>query len=186
MQKRTFLFMALAITATTVLGGCASRRPPLILNYSAVELEAILADRFPVERRQNVLYVLRIAQPRVALDAQRQRIGITVQLDLQFPLGGRGLTGTVTFSGKPRYEAATRSVFLDEAAIDIVDLERLPSALQTPLRETLSAWARDHFAKSPLTVIKEERLQRGPVMLTPKSLTVREGALRVEFDVGAR
>jgi hypothetical protein len=184
---RATWFGALALAAMLLgLGGCASRLPPLVLTYSSAELETLLNERFPLQKRESVLYDLTLTQPKVALDSVTKRVRITAQVDLKFPLATRGVTGSVSFSGRPRYEAAGRAVYLDDGRVDILDLAGLPSSLQGPLREALSGIARDHLATRPLTVIREERLNKGPISLTPQVLEVRPEGLRVEFDLGRR
>lgn len=181
---RTSITLFIALTLALV-AGCASRLPPIVVTYSGTELQAYLADRFPYQKRQNVLYELTLTNPRVMLKPESKRLAIALDVDLQFPLGGRALKGSATLSGKPRYDEATRGVFLDDGALDILDIERLPSALQEPLRAALSGLARDTLAKKPITTIKEERLKRGPVTLTPKKFDVLADGLRIEFDLGA-
>jgi hypothetical protein len=186
MRQNTFALTWLMLAATLLLAACATRLPPLVLTYSTAELESRLAERFPAQKRQSVLYELTLANPRVMLKPEAKRVAIALEIDLQFPLGGRGLKGSVTLSGKPRYDEATRGVFLEDGALDILDLERLPAPLQEPLRAALSGVARDTLAKNPIATVKEEQLKRGPVMLTPKKFDVVAEGLRIEFDVGAR
>jgi hypothetical protein len=174
----------LAIFILSLVAACASRVPPLVLTFPASDLQTKFADRFPYQKRQSVLYDLTLSNPRVMLKPESGRVALAVDVDLVFPLGGRPLKGSATLSGKPRYDEPSRGIFLDDGAVDILDVERLPPALQEPLRLALSTAARETLAKRPITTIPEERLKRGPMMLTPKKMDVLADGLRIEFDVG--
>jgi hypothetical protein len=166
-----------------LLAACGTRLPPVTLVYSAAEMEARLAERFPLARKHHVLYELTVSNPRVALDVPRKRVALSLDALLSFPLGGRPIQGSARISGVPRYDSATRGIYLADAEVEAIDIERVPQPLRQPLAVAMSGLARDLLDRRPVFVIPAERLQRGAVTLTPRLFEVVAEGLRVEIGL---
>ena len=100
-------------------------------------LQAGLNKAFPVDKRALFLNV-HLSEPVVALDpADNDRIGFGAQVDVSS--GGRELVnGTVTASGKLRYDANSATFYLDAPEIKRLDIDRVSASIATPVRKAVS------------------------------------------------
>lgn len=159
-----------------LLTGCATNMLlPKELTMSAVELTTRLERRFPVERTAGGLVDLTFSKPMVTLAAPRMQVRIDVKGRLL--LSDATTEGTLTLSGIPHYEPATRGLFLKEARVDRIDLSRVPEALNTALSRVASQLVKSQFEEKPFHTFKEEDFRKFGVGYEPLALSVREGVL---------
>lgn len=159
-----------------LLAGCATNLLlPKELTMSAVELTTRLEKRFPVERTAGGLVDLTFSKPMVTLVAPRMVVRVEVRGRLL--LSDATTDGTLTLSGIPHYEPATRGLFLREARVDRIDLGRVPEALNSALARVASQVVKSQFEEKPFHTFKDEDFTKFGVGYEPLALSVRDGAL---------
>jgi hypothetical protein len=85
--------------------------------------------------------------------------------------------GTLTVSGVPHYEPATRGLFLRDAKVDRIDLARVPESLNSALTKLSSQLVKNQFEDKPFHTFKEEDFTKFGVGYEPLALSVRDGVL---------
>ncbi len=159
---------------------------PDTLGFSAAELETRLAERMPFRRQLLGLFELELAHPKIALDANEQRITARFTLNVRTTLGSRIYPGAIHFSGTPRYDAPTRSVMFDQARVDALELEGISRAVRDQLNEIASLVAKDVLDRRPLYTLKPDQLRWAGVTLTPKGVRIVADRLLIDLERGDR
>ena len=167
-----------------LLAGCGAL--PLLTreaSFTTQEMTARLTKRFPVERNIADLVKVNLTRPRVSIVAPAAgsntaaRLGILVDLDVKLPLTNKSLFGEMMLTGVPRYDTATRAIFLQDAALERVRVENMPSALTGALTRTASQIAREYFEDKPIYTFDEKDLTRLGQTITPTRIDLRQNAL---------
>jgi Protein of unknown function (DUF1439) len=168
------------VTLTVFIGGCATGMMGLgDINFSHAELTNQLAKRFPVERSVAGLLDVSLTRPRVSTReeaGQPMRLAATFDVAVKMTLSNKVVTGTVAMSGLPRYDAATKSVYLRDARVDSLRAENMPDGLSAALSKAASSIAKDYLEEKPLRTFTDSELSRYGMTFNPQSIeVVREG-----------
>ena len=171
-------------TTALLLAGCATNfLLPSEVKFSHRELSERLAKRFPVEKSVAGLLDVKLSRPRV--DAREEtgkptRLGFTFDADVKLLLTSKTMSGTVVMSGLPRYNPASREIFLSDAKIDALRADNMPDAISAAMAKAASGIAGDYLEGKPLYSFREEDLKRYGMTLTPQRVEVqREGLVLV-------
>lgn len=166
------------ITAAFLLAGCSS--PAFLsgeIRMSADELTQKMTRRFPLEKSVAGLLDVTLAQPRVELNAEENRLATSFEISVKLSLTGRNVTGSVKISGRPEYVAASRSLYLRDARVERIRMDNTPDALSAGLAKTASNFAKDALEDKPLYTFKPEELTKYGARYEPERVEVRPDAL---------
>lgn len=142
---------------------------------SAVELTTRMEKRFPVERTAGGLVNLKFSKPVVNFAAPRMTTRLDVNAKLLLSSGGT--EGTLTLSGIPHYDPATRGLFLKDAKVDRIDLGRMPEALSQALARVATQLVKSQFEEKPFHTFREEDFTKFGLGYEPLGLSVRNDSL---------
>ena len=174
--RAALIFFMLALLLT---GCAASVLLPSEIKFSHRELSERLAKRFPVEKSVAGLLDVKLSRPRVdALEetGKPTRLGFTFDADVKLVLTSKTISGTVVMSGLPRYNTATREIFLSDAKVDALRADNMPDAISAAMAKAASGIAKDYLEGQALYRFKDEDLKRYGMTLNPQRIEVlREG-----------
>jgi Protein of unknown function (DUF1439) len=170
-----------AILCTSLLVASCSLLVPGSIGFSAPELEAKLAERLPLRRTFHGLFDVELDRPKIGLDATEGRISAGFDLGLRSALSARVLTGSVRFSGTPRYDVATQSIMLERARIEQLDLVGVPQGMRDRLIELAALVARDVIEQRPLYTLKPEQLRWAGMPLAPRGIRIANDRLLIDL-----
>ena len=172
MQKTVVFFLA-----PLLLAGCSSllfRSGEFRITADALTQK--MGRRFPVEKSFGGLLDVTLAQPRVELNAEENRLSTSFEVSVK-PLSGKAFSGSLKISGRPEYLAESRSLFLREARVDRLRMDNMPGALSAGLAKAASGIAKEVLEDKPLYVFKPEEFTRFGVHREPDRIEVRPDAL---------
>lgn len=173
MQKTLFSFFAFLAMA-----GCGSM--PFVsgeVRMSADELTQKMARRFPLEKGVGGLLDITLANPRVDLSEEDNRITTTFDTIVKLPLTSKTLHGSLKVSGRPEYVAPTRSLFLRDARVDQIRMDNMPDGLSAALAKAASTIAREALEGKPLHVFLAEDFTKYGIQYVPERIVVRGNQL---------
>ena len=125
------------------------------------ELQAMLAKRFPVAERYADLFMVGLRDPQLGLDPRSNRAAITATLTIASPLlAASPVQGVVSVSSALKYDAATRTLRLDQPkterfelqGVEGQDAERLQKVGAVVAQELLQGQVLRSFTAQDLTV----------------------------------
>jgi Protein of unknown function (DUF1439) len=141
-----------------------------------------LAKRFPVERSVAGLLDISLTRPRVSTReeaGQPMRLAATFDVAVKMTLSNKTITGTVAMSGLPRYDVASKSVFLRDARVDNIRAENMPDGLTAALSKAASSLAKDYLEEKPLRTFTDAELSRYGMKFNPGSIEVMRDGIRL-------
>jgi hypothetical protein len=171
-----------------LLVGCAVM--PFITRemvFTTDELTIRLARRFPVERNIADLIKVTLTRPRITVtetpaaskqpSSQMRRLNVAVDVDVKLPLTSKTLWGQMSLTGLPRYDAATRGIFLSDAKLERVRVDNMPDALSAALAKTASQLAKEYFEDKAIYTFEAKDIERLGKTLMPERIDLRANQL---------
>lgn len=152
--------------------GCAAR---LRVAMTGEQIERELSKSFPVTRSYSVLSV-ELSNPRVLLQQGGDRIGLKLQATAGVAI--LKATGSVTVSGRLRYEQASSQFFLDEPEVTSLELPGLPETQQPQLLDTINV-----AVKATLPTVPIHRLEEGGKKMFLRAVRVEDGQVIAELGL---
>lgn len=180
MTSQRLFFRLIGVAALIILAGCATGMLGLgNINFSHEELTSQLAKRFPIEKSVAGLLDISLTRPRVSAreeTGQTPRLAAIFDVQVKLSLSGKSINGTVTMSGLPHYDVASRSIFLRDARVDSIRADNMPDGLTAALAKSASSIAKEYLEEKPLRMFTESELSRYGMKLNPQKIEVgREG-----------
>ena len=177
-MRRIVAFYLLALLSTLLLVGCSSI--PFLsgeIRITADELTQKMARRFPLEKSVAGLLEVTLARPIVELDAVENRLLVSFDVSVKLPLSNKNVTGTLKISGRPEYAAATQALYLRDARVDRIRMDKMPDALSAALAKAASSLAKDALEDKPLVTFKPEDFTKYGRRVEPDRIEVRPDVL---------
>jgi len=110
------------------LPACPGWGMPGSITFSEQELQAQLAQRFPIQRSLLDLFELRLSDPQLRLDAQAKRLSTELKLHATDTRSGRSLRGRLGLGYALRFEPSDHSIRLVRPRVESFDFDAGPGA----------------------------------------------------------
>ena len=172
-----FLFAVAASTLTAC--GIGMTDGKFTLDFSARQIQDAIAPRFPAENCPLPVTCIKLQNPVVSLQDNSDRI--TLMLNTTVTLLQQPVTGTAVVSAKPRYQASTGEIFLDDSQIQDLNFQAVSPNVTSLITQYGSVLARQSLERTPIYNFKSSQSER----LARMSITdvrVVGGKLRVSID----
>jgi hypothetical protein len=152
--------------------GCAAR---LRVAMTGEQIERELSKSFPVTRSYSVLCV-ELSNPKIALQPGSDRIGL--KLIATAGVAIVKVNGSVTVSGKLRYEPDTSQFFLDAPVVTSLELPGLPETQQPQLLDTINV-----AVQAVLPTVPIHKLEEGSKKMFLRAVRVEDGQVIAELGL---
>lgn len=179
MTRRPQVRSLLPLALTILLAGCGFADGKFTLDFSAKQIQEAIAAKFPAENCPLPLSCIKLQNPVVSLQDSSDRI--TLSLDTTVSILQQQVTGTAVVSAKPRYQANTGEIFLDDSKIQDLKLNGVSSNVTNLVTQYGSVLAKQSLERTPIYNFKNgqaERLAR----MSISDVKVVAGKLRVSID----
>jgi len=180
--RRRFCAGALALAASGLLASCASIVGPRRVELSQARLQAGLERRFPLRNRLLELFDVQLTRPQVAILAQSERVGLTLDASVSPPFLRQSWRGTLGLSGRLLLDASQNAVFLTDARVDRFDIEGIDAGRARDLRHAADLLVSQMVRDLAVYTFHPEDLRYAGVQFVPTRLETVPGALVVTLE----
>lgn len=182
---KKLLFLLFLLVALVAAAWFFLRDQEFVVTLSEAEMQERIEEMFPVDRQYLLVLTLQLSDPEVNLVEGDDRIRYGMRASLAVPAVGP-LTGTGRVSGRLRYDAESRQLFLDDSRVEEIQIDGLPEMYRGPLRQVADLVASQQLDRHPVYTIEEGWLAElpGPVVL--RDVRVGDGKVRVAFGLEDR
>jgi hypothetical protein len=151
-------------------------------SFTKKELEAAIAPQFPRKLRYMDIFDVTLSNPRLGMDADRNRLSTVVDAQIANPLLlARPVNAALTMSSGVKYDPATRSLRLDAPKVENVDSSDLPPQYAQQLTALGNAAADQLLRDYAVYTFTPEQLQMNGKRFEPGKITVEKDAVKVEI-----
>ena len=169
--------LLLALVILIALVGCNANETVVTLTRD--EIQARVAPRFPITKNWLVLSVV-LSESEIFLSEGANQIGINTRVELNIPFL-KPICGYLGVAATPRYDTESKSLYLDQATVERLDLPELTPELQAKAREAIENIARQELAKRPIYELKGRNLKEITAAYALREVRVRDGKLQATF-----
>lgn len=150
---------------------------------SLAELQAQIERHFPVAQRYAEIFTVGLRDPRLSLDARSNRATLTAVLSIASPLlQPAAIQGVVTVSSALKYDAATRTLRLDQPKAERIALQGLTGRDAERLQQIGAVVAEELLRDQALRTFKPEELTVGRKTYEIGAITVVADGIKVQLQ----
>ena len=171
----SFLFLLLV----SALAACGFSDGKFTLDLSARQIQDAIAPKFPAENCPLPLTCIKLQNPTVTLQDNSDRITLT--LDTTVSIFQQPVTGTAVVSAKPRYQASTGEIFLDDSQIQDLKLQGVPPNITSLVTQYGSQLAKQSLERTAIYNFKNNQTEK-MARMSIVDVKVVGGKLRVSID----
>ena len=183
MNFRSIRQTLVALSIGSLLSACGFADGKLTLDFSAKQIEDAIAPKFPAENCPLPVTCIKLQNPKITLADASDRI--TLSFDTAVSLLGQPTTGTAVVSAKPRYQAATGEIFLDDSRIENLIFKSVPPNITDLITQYGSLLAKQSLERTPIYSFKNAQADKIAKMGIA-DVRVVDGKLRVALDPALR
>lgn len=157
MRSTLSLLLVLCVLA---LGGCAQVLGPQMLTWSEAEVNQMLAQRFPMDRRVLELLDVTVSQPEVKLLPGTNRLATDLHVQALDRMFGSVVHGRISVESGLRYEPADHTLRLVDVRLGNFSLDKTGTAARVPLQRLGAALVESLLDDAVIHRVSEEKLAR--------------------------
>ncbi len=180
------LLLAGSLLGVSLLSGCSgvgSTRDGLVyVDMTAAELQASLASNFPVRECTFGIACARFSDPWLYLSEGANRLHFSSELLVE--IARLRLPGRIAFSGTPRWDPGSGSLFLADLRVEQVTVAGVPAEIEHVLRERGGPLLQAVFARRPVYSVQGGGLREALIRRNLRGVSVVDGKLRATFAFG--
>ena len=169
----------LGLLVCSVLTACGYADGKLTLDFSAKQIQDAIAPKFPAENCPLPVTCIKLQNPKITLADASERI--TLSFDTAVSLVGQPTTGTAVVSAKPRYQASTGEIFLDDSRIENLVFKDVSPKILDAITKYGSALAKQSLERTAIYGFKSAQADKIAKMGIA-DVRVVDGKLRVALD----
>lgn len=149
------------------------------------QIDAVLADKFPVSKRYLLIIEITYSDPAVTLlpDSDRVRIGMKAELNLKFDNQAQKVGGTCLIASAVRYKPDTQQFFLSDPKIERLEIQGLAPALADRVAKAALSLSSEHLQSFPIHTLRATDLKTSAAKLLLKDVQVKDGGLHLTLGL---
>lgn len=182
-SKRSLLKSAvIAATACTMLASCSTLIGPRDVTVSLAKMQQGLERRFPIDKRVLSVLEVKVTNPQLSLQPERERVALSVDAAVTPPFIRQHWRGNLAISGRLQLDPQRNAVYLFDASVDRVNIEGMDESQQRQFAKVASLVGDQLMHETPIYTFKPEDLRYAGVQFVPTQLRTTADGLVVRFE----
>ncbi|TWI69881.1 uncharacterized protein DUF1439 [Pseudoduganella lurida] len=181
-RRRRFGWVALAVAAGALLGGCASLTGPREVAVPLERLQRGLEQKFPLQQRALGVFELQLARPQVTVLRDNDRLALAADVSITSPLLRQAVQGSVSLSGRLLVDNVRNAVVLGDAHIDRFTVGGADERLQGQLTAAANVVAEKLVRDMPVYHFRPDELRYLGVQYVPTTIRTTADGLAIRFE----
>lgn len=173
---------AIAAVACAVLASCSTLIGPRDVNVSLAKMQQGLERRFPIDKRVLSVLDVKLTQPQLSLQPERERVALSVDASVMPPFIRQTWRGNLAMSGRLVLDVQRNAVYLSEASVDKVSIDGMDESQQRQFAKVASLVADQLMHETPIYTFKPDELRYAGVQFVPTHLRTTGNGLTVTFE----
>lgn len=176
-----FVRIAAPALVLAALAACATLVGPRDVEVPLAKLQAGVERRFPIDQRVMSLLDVQLANPRVALLPESDRVALAMEVTVSPPLM-RSWHGTLALSGHLVVDTARSGVYLGEVRVDKVDTDGVDEARQRQFAQAANLIVERLVKDLAVYSFKPEDLRYAGMRFAPTRIVTTPAALLIHVE----
>jgi hypothetical protein len=181
MNRRSLISLTVWLALGVVVSACAAPAAPSYL-ITTGQLQEVLAQRFPMRYQVPGLFDLDVAEPRLRLLPELNRVASEMSVGVAGPALRRSYTGEFDLDFALRYEPSDQTIRAHSLQVHSLRVAGLPAQSAAVLDAYSAGLAKQSFGEVVVHHLRPRDLALADAMgLQPGDITVTRDGLRVGF-----
>lgn len=176
---RNLLFLTVV---TVMLSSCAALLGPRNVEIPLERLQQTIAGRFPFNNRYLELIDVRVANPRVSLQAGTNRILTSMDASVAPPFMEKSWTGNLAVSGQLKVDPSRSALVLSEPRVETLNIDGMDSRFASYFTRAAGLLAEQLLQDMPVYTFRPDEFRYGGVNFLPTKITTGTSSLVVTFE----
>ena len=181
-SRRTVLTAGAIAASTLLLASCSTLIGPRDVTISQAKMQQGLERRFPIDKRLLSVIDVKLFNPQVTLQPERERVALAIDATATPPFVRQQWRGNLQLSGHLVFNAQRNAVYLSEASVDKVAIAGMDEAQQRQFAKIASLLADQLMHETPIYTFKPDELRYAGVQFVPVSINTTSAGLVVRFE----
>jgi hypothetical protein len=164
-----------------LLTGCVSMIGERTVHISSAQIQEKLNERLALPFSLLKVFDVRLSNARVTFNETTERMYTTINADLTNTILDQTLSGQLSLSGKLRFDAASSSIVLDEAAMEKLSFSQANQQLNAVLNALGKTVGKEILTGLTLYKVKPEALKLGNTQYMPQKILVTARGLQIQL-----
>ncbi len=174
-----FAHLCFGLLAVLLLASCATLNGPRDIEIPLSHLQQGLEKRFPVNQRVLEMFDIQLTHPQVSLQAEQNRITVTLDTSVGTPLTAQPWKGSLVLSGRLVLDTTRNAIVLNETRIDRLAADGMDETRQRLLGRIGNLVVDRIIQDVVLYSLKPEDLRYFGVQYAPLALRTTADALLI-------
>ena len=172
----------LAILAGAMLASCSTLSGPRDVTVSLGKMQQGLERRFPIDKRVMSVLDVKLSNPQLSLQPERERVALSVDASVTPPFIRQHWRGNLALSGRLVLDAQRSAVYLSDASVDKVSIEGMDESQQRQFAKVASLVGDQLMHETPVYTFKPDELRYAGVQFVPTQIRTTGNGLVVTFE----
>lgn len=144
-----------------------------------------LDERLPFSKTYFFFFEITLANPRLALDSENNRVatGLDLVLNMQVNDNKKPLGGSVDVSGTIRYVSEEGSFYLSDPSIENLSIDGIPDKYKSKASAVIEKALTHFYSTRPIYTLKAGDVKQAAAKIVLKSLKVQEKNIVVTLGI---
>lgn len=183
MKRRTAVAIAVVLAGAAATAWLWLRGRTYTIALTQAELEAKLAERFPLHKTHLLLVGVTYSNPRVKLTDGSSEIGLGVDARLDATVNDKELTGSADLVARLGYDPAEGMFVLRDARVTRVAIRGMKDETAERVRSIANALAAEQVSGIPVYKVRPTDVKLALTRLVLQSVEVHDGVLYVRLGL---
>jgi len=170
------------LLCAAILGACTTLIGPRQIEIPQAKLQQNLDRKFPLHQRVLGVLELELRHPQLAIQAENDRVALTLDVQVTPLLARQGWQGSMVLSGRLKVDTARNLVYLSDAHVDRFAMQGMDEGRQNQLASVANLLSESSLRDVPLQTFRAEELRYGGVQFALTGISTRPGALLVKVQ----
>jgi|SRR5450830_1445517 len=177
MDLKRYAKFAAPLMFAGLVAGCASLIGPREVELPQERLQTSLERKFPMHQRVLGVFEVELSHPRLAVQAENDRVALTVDLGVSPLLSRQSWHGSMLISGRLRVDSAHNAIYIADAHVDRFIVDNMDEGKQAQIASVANLLSDKLIRDVPLHTFRPEELRYAGVQFVLTAIDTRPGGL---------
>lgn len=175
-------FTVAAALACAMLASCAGIIGPRDVEIPLAKLQAGVERRFPLHNRALDLFDIDFSHPQLTLQADTERVGLSIEANIAPPFTHQSWHGTLALSGRLSIDAARGAIFMSDARVERFLIDGVDEGRQRQFAKVANVLMDKLLRETAVYNFRMDDLRYAGVQFVPTSIRATPTALVVRLE----
>lgn len=180
-MNRWFKYALISLLLACLAACSTSLFKPATVTFTSAEFQTALAKKFPIQKQYMGLLDVTISHPLVSMRPEIKHIALEFDADVAAFGAKQPYKSKLNITTSLAYNAATRSIVLQDPQLDNIDIEGMTNGRIKGLNQMAAVWISESLQGTSIYTFNPDDLHFIGMKLEPESIEITEQGVVVHI-----